>query len=60
MAKLWIVEMWNEDRGQYEPCPAGCSLTRSEGRDDLAEWRCDNPDDTFRLVAYAPARGERT
>ena len=49
--RLWIVEMWNEGMGRWEPT-AGASLTREEARRDLQDWRADNADDTFRVCRY--------
>lgn len=45
---LWVVEMSCD--GRWEPT-VGAS-NRDAGRQDLAEWREDNPDDSFRLRRY--------
>ena len=49
--RVWIVEMWNEGMGRWEPTAAAW-LTREEARRDLQDWRADNADDTFRVRRY--------
>jgi len=47
---VWIVEMETKPN-HWEPTD-GCSLTREDGRNELAEWRDHNPSDCFRLRKY--------
>ena len=49
--KVWIVEIWNAARKQWEPT-VGCQLTRSEARNELRYWKEYNPSDRFRLARY--------
>ena len=49
--RIWIVEMWNEGMGRWEPT-TGASLTREEARRDLQEWRAGDFDDRFRVCRY--------
>jgi len=48
-ALLWVVEM--KCAGNWEPT-VGAKLSRRDGREELAEWKRDNPCDQFRLVPY--------
>ena len=48
---LWVVEMWNAEKEQWEST-TDTTISRSEGREELAEWKQNNPDDKFRLVKY--------
>lgn len=50
---LWVVEMYNDFSGRYEPT-VGAAITRESGRRELDQWREDNPADSFRLVPYVP------
>jgi hypothetical protein len=48
-ARLWVVEMLC--LGRWEPT-VGVRMSREDGREELAQWRRDNPLDHFRLVSY--------
>lgn len=49
--RVWIVEMWNDETDRWEPT-VGVGFSRQMGRDELRQWREDNPDDDFRLRKY--------
>lgn len=51
--KLWVVEMWVEDRKRYEPT-GGAAFTRARGRMKLSVWRSLHPGRKFRLTPYVP------
>ncbi len=55
MAKLWVVELWNAQRGRWEPT-VGCALTRDDCRQVARDWRTRNPDDDFRIHQYVRHR----
>lgn len=49
--KVWVVEMWNDERGRWEPT-MGAALTKERGLDVAREWRVRNPHDRFRIAKY--------
>lgn len=51
---LWIVEMWVPENGQWE-ATVGAKISRNFGREELVEWKQNNPCDKFRLVKYVRA-----
>ena len=58
---VWIVEMFDPVRGQWEPT-TGCALSRGDTRhDEEWRWRLRDPDDKFRVQKYIrptqPAKG---
>ena len=49
--KVWLVEIWNPKREQWEPTTTA-SLTYAEGLICRYEWMEANPDDRFRVMSY--------
>jgi len=50
--KIWVVEMWNEERRRWEPT-VGAGLNREDIRVKKREWKRRNPNDRFRIYKYA-------
>jgi hypothetical protein len=48
---IWVVEMWCRAPRRWLPT-VGVGLSRTDGRDALADWQRQNPDDKFRLRQY--------
>lgn len=59
MKRIWVVEMLIGSKGGHvwEPT-VGCGITRSQGREELVQWREDNPADRFRLREYRASSGD--
>ena len=51
MRWLWVVEMWNPQKKQWE-ATVGVRISRKDGREELKDWRMDNPGDRFQLSRY--------
>jgi hypothetical protein len=50
---LWVVEiMFSDSKGDGWQPTVGVSLSRSDGRACLGDWKQRNPDDFFRLKKY--------
>ena len=52
--RIYIVELMSPFRQRWLPT-VGVELTVEAGRKELREWRKRNPNDKFRLQAYARA-----
>ena len=48
---LWVIEIWIAENDQWEPT-VGVGLTREVAREEIKQWRTDNPSDQFRIVSY--------
>ena len=46
---LWVVE--TKDGGRWIPT-VGVGFTREEARTRMYRWRCNNPNDRYRLRRY--------
>jgi len=46
---IWVVEM--NVHGKWQPT-VGVALSRDSAREELREWRENNPCDRFRVVKY--------
>ena len=52
--RIWVVEMnMTEDYAhpKWEPT-VGAKLTRKDGREELRNWKKNNPPRSFRLMPY--------
>lgn len=51
--KLWVVEMWNDDKKRYE-ATTSVGLSRDDGRDRKRDFQGACPNDKFRVKKYVP------
>lgn len=56
--RVWMVEMFNTATGRWE-ATVGASLWRYDARAERRRWHENNPDDTFRIRCYTPAKARQ-
>ncbi len=56
--KVWVVEMWNEEKQRWEAC-ADCGLTREDAEASIMYWKERNPDARFRVARYEMVEKKR-
>ena len=58
MARVWLVEMWNQNKDRWEPT-VGVALDRDGARTEQGFWRRGFRDDRFRIRSYARVEAKR-
>ena len=52
MKHLWVIEMYLKSDDDWKPCEGSFWFRRGDAKDDIDDWREQNPDHRYRIAKY--------